>query len=50
MTLEDPMDFLYSGLNELLFFQMFTAGESLPPEDEEQLQKELAAIFQKLSS
>ena len=33
------MDFLYSGLNELLFFQMFTAGESLPPEDEEQLQR-----------
>lgn len=42
---ENPMDFLYNGLNELLFFQMFSAGEALPPEDEEQLQKELAVIF-----
>lgn len=49
LTVEHPMDFLYSGLNELLFFQMFSAGEALPPEDEEQLQKELAAIFQRLS-
>ncbi|MDY0000717.1 MAG: DUF4388 domain-containing protein [Polyangia bacterium] len=47
---ENPMEFLYNGLNELLFFQMFTAGEALPAEDEEQLQKELASIFQGLSA
>ena len=46
IQIEDKMDFLYNGLNELLFFEMFTAGEALPAEDEEQLQKELNAIFQ----
>lgn len=49
IQIESPVDFLYNGLNELLFFEMFTAGEALPPEDEEQLQKELGAIFQEVS-
>lgn len=49
MQIEKPMEFLYNGLNELLFFQMFSAGEALPPEDEELLQKELASIFQEFS-
>jgi len=40
-------DFLYSGLNELLFFEMFTAGEALPPEEEERLQRDLAAVLNK---
>lgn len=46
---DNAVDFLYNGLNELLFFEMFTAGEALPAEDEEQLQRELAAIFQEFS-
>jgi hypothetical protein len=49
IQIENPVDFLYNGLNELLFFQMFTAGEALPAADEEQLQKELGAIFQAIS-
>ncbi len=46
IQVENRLDFLYNGLNELLFFEMFTAGEALPAEDEEQLQREINAIFQ----
>jgi predicted transcriptional regulator len=42
---ENPIDFLYNGLNELLFFEMFTVGEALTREDEENLQQQLARIF-----
>ncbi len=49
IQIENKMDFLYNGLNELLFFEMFTAGEALPAEDEEQLQRELSEIFQRSS-
>jgi hypothetical protein len=42
---ENPIDFLYSGLNELLFFEMFTVGDTLTREDEENLQQQLAKIF-----
>lgn len=38
-------DFLYQGLNELLFFEMFTAGEALTPEDEKELHDLLNKIF-----
>lgn len=42
---QNKTDFLYSGLNELLFFEMFTAGEALPPEEEDRLQRDLAAVL-----
>jgi hypothetical protein len=42
---DNPIDFLYNGLNELLFFEMFTAGEALTREDEEALQQQLSVIF-----
>ena len=42
---ENKMDYLYNGLNELLYFEMFTAGEALPHDDEEALQKRINEIF-----
>lgn len=42
---KNKAEFLYSGLNELLFFEMFTAGEALPPEEEERLQRDLADVL-----
>ncbi|MFH2005670.1 MAG: DUF4388 domain-containing protein [bacterium] len=45
----DRMDYLYSGLNEFLFFKMFSAGESLPRQEEEALQAKLNAIFRDFS-
>jgi predicted transcriptional regulator len=43
------MEYLYSGLNELLFFKMFSAGESLPRQEEEELQAKLNAIISDFS-
>lgn len=49
VNVQNKMDFLYNGLNELLFFEMFTAGETLPIEDEERLQDQINAIFRESS-
>ncbi len=39
---------LQVGLNELLFFVMFAAGDALPPEVEQVLQRDVARALQKL--
>jgi len=43
-------DYLYEALNELLFFEMFTAGQSLNPKDERQLHDRLNEIFATIDS
>lgn len=48
LDVENKTDFLYQGLNELLFFEMFTAGEALTPDDEKDLHERLNAIFNQM--
>ena len=47
---ENKVDFLYQGLNELLFFELFAAGETLDRVEEENLQRVLNDLFRELSS
>jgi len=45
---QNKSDFLYQALNELLFFEMFTAGQTLSDEDEKVLRERLNEIFVKM--
>jgi hypothetical protein len=45
VNVENKIQHLHAGLNELLFFEMFTAGEAISHQEEEALQKKLNAIF-----
>jgi hypothetical protein len=47
---DNKVDFLYQGLNELLFFELFAAGETLDRAEEENLQRVLNDLFRELSS
>ncbi|RMG12297.1 MAG: DUF4388 domain-containing protein [Deltaproteobacteria bacterium] len=41
---------LYEALNELMFFELFQAGEILPPEREEDLSRRVKVIYEMLES
>jgi hypothetical protein len=45
---EQKTDYLYAGLNELLFFEIFGAREILGQEEEQALMRRVNALFQKL--
>ncbi len=45
VQVDNKIQHLHTGLNELLFFEMFTVGESISHQEEEALQKKLSAIF-----
>jgi len=45
LDVKNKTDFLYQALNELLFFEMFTAGQSLSDNDERELRERLNEIF-----
>lgn len=45
VDVDNKIQHLHTGLNELLFFEMFTAGEAISHQEEEALQKKLSAIF-----
>lgn len=45
VEVDNKLQHLHTGLNELLFFEMFTAGEAISHQEEESLQKKLSAIF-----
>ena len=45
---EQKTDYLYAGLNELLFFEIFGAREILGREEEQALMRRVNALFQKL--
>ncbi len=45
LDVPNKTDFLYQALNELLFFEMFTAGQSLSDKDEKSLRERLNEIF-----
>lgn len=45
LDIADKTGFLYQALNELLFFEMFTAGQSLSDKDEKSLRERLNEIF-----
>jgi hypothetical protein len=47
---DNKVDYLYQGLNELLFFELFAAGETLDKVEEENLQKVLNDLFRELST
>jgi len=49
VEVENKLQHLHTGLNELLFFEMFTAGEAISHQEEEVLQKKLSAIFRDLA-
>jgi hypothetical protein len=42
----DKLDYLHRGLNELLFFELFTAGEAVDRTAEIELHKKLSQILQ----
>ncbi|MEO6950482.1 MAG: DUF4388 domain-containing protein [Polyangia bacterium] len=42
---EDKLDYLHRGLNELLFFELFTAGEAVDRREEIELHQRLAQIL-----
>jgi hypothetical protein len=48
--IDNKVDYLYQGLNELLFFEMFSAGEALDRREEQLLQKRLDEIFRELNT
>lgn len=43
--IEDKLDYLHRGLNELLFFELFTAGEAVDRREEIELHQRLAQIL-----
>ena len=43
-----PTRFLYEALNELMFFELFQAGELLPPERDEDLSRRVKVIYELL--
>jgi hypothetical protein len=43
-----PVRFLYEALNELMFFELFQAGELLPPERDEDLSRRVKVIYELL--
>jgi hypothetical protein len=45
---ENPADYLYAGLNELLFFEIFAAREILGHEEEQALMSRVNQLFQHL--
>ncbi len=45
VQVDNKIQHLHTGLNELLFFEMFTVGEAISHQEEEALQKKLSAIF-----
>lgn len=49
VEVDNKIQHLHTALNELLFFMMFTAGEAIPHQEEEALQKKLSAIFRDLA-
>jgi len=49
VEVDNKIQHLHTGLNELLFFEMFTAGEAISHQEEEGLQKKLSAIFRDLA-
>jgi hypothetical protein len=49
-TVENKADYLYAGLNELLFFEIFEAREILGREEEQALMRRVNALFQQLRS
>jgi hypothetical protein len=48
--IDNKVDYLYQGLNELLFFEMFSAGEALDRREEQLLQKRLDEIYRELNT
>ncbi len=49
VEVDNKVQHLHTGLNELLFFEMFTAGEAISHQEEEALQKKLSTIFRDLA-
>lgn len=45
---ENPARELYEALNELMFFELFQAGEILPPEREDDLSRRVKVIYEML--
>lgn len=49
LDVKNKTDFLYQALNELMFFEMFSAGQALSQEDEKELRSRLNEIFEKIN-
>lgn len=49
VEVDNKIQHLHTGLSELLFFEMFTAGEAISHQEEEGLQNKLNAIFRDLA-
>src|SRR5205085_6723528 len=47
---EDKVDYLHRGLNELLFFELFTAGEAVDRREEIELHQRLNQILREVPS
>ncbi len=44
----EPGSFLSDALNELMFFELFQAGELLPPDRDEDLSRRVRVIYEML--